>query len=140
MEEKKKAWEAWFMEHNKLIKSESSKAFLASVRALCMRLPEVTEQVDSFGHTSFRVKDKPFVMLGEKEEKASLAIKTTLETQEFLLQQSRYFKTRYVGQHGWVSLRSIDDADWKEIEELLIEGYSRSAPKRLVQQLNETTN
>lgn len=104
---------------------------VATVRKICMRLPEVAEQVDSFGHISFRVKDKPFVMMGEKESGYSLSIKTLPTTQEILLQQDRFSKTPYIGQHGWVSLSQTEPIDWNEIEELIIEGYLRSAPKRL---------
>ncbi|MGB8956403.1 MAG: MmcQ/YjbR family DNA-binding protein [Tumebacillaceae bacterium] len=110
---------------------------LATVRKICMRLPEVAEQVDSFGHISFRVKDKPFVMMGDNESGYSLAIKTLPTTQEILLQQDRFSKTPYIGQHGWVSLNKSEQPDWKEIEELIIEGYLRSAPKRLVKLVQE---
>jgi predicted DNA-binding protein (MmcQ/YjbR family) len=113
------------------ITSEKGQIILAQVREICMRLPEVHEAVDSFGHTSFRVKDKPFVMMGEKAEDTSISIKTLKTTQEVLLQREGFVKTPYIGQHGWVSLTSIDQADWQEIEELIKEGYLRTAPKSL---------
>ncbi|SDO02616.1 hypothetical protein SAMN04487897_107120 [Paenibacillus sp. yr247] len=40
---------------------------LSKVRTFCSELPEVEEKVDGFGHTTFRVKDKPFVMMGETD-------------------------------------------------------------------------
>jgi len=125
------------MEHKQIV-SESGKALLERVRRICMKLPEVAEKVDGFGHSSFRVKDKPFTMLGEHDAVTSLSIKASLETQDILLQQDRYVRTPYIGQHGWVSLRSTEDVDWKEVEELLVEGYCLAAPKRLVKQLMET--
>ncbi|PWK07017.1 MmcQ/YjbR family DNA-binding protein [Tumebacillus permanentifrigoris] len=104
---------------------------VAKVRELCLALPEVTEGLDSFGHISFRVRDKPFVMMGEKDASSTLAIKTLPLTQELLLQREGFTKTPYIGQHGWVSLRTTGDLDWNEIQDLLLEGYLRTAPKRL---------
>ncbi|MGG1658316.1 MmcQ/YjbR family DNA-binding protein [Brevibacillus sp. NRS-1366] len=114
------------------ISSKEGLALEDSVRKIAMLLPEVTEQVDAFGHTSFRVNDKPFVMLGEGgPEGPSLSIKTLKLTQEALLQQERFYKTPYIGQHGWTSILAKHITDWREIEDYLLEGYLRTAPKRL---------
>ena len=120
------------MSVHKQITSEKGEALLAKVRDICMSLPEVTEAVDGFGHTSFRVTDKPFVMMGEGEGVTSLNIKTLLETQDMLVQKEGYSKSAYIGRHGWVSLQTDRELDWQEIRELMIEGYLRTAPKRLV--------
>ncbi|MFD0695111.1 MmcQ/YjbR family DNA-binding protein [Paenibacillus sp. GCM10027628] len=107
---------------------------LEKVRTFCIKLPQVEEKVDGFGHTTFRVKDKPFVMLGEHEGNPSMALKTNLTTQEFLLQQegTPYSKTAYIGHHGWVSIQDTERVAWSEIEDLLVEGYARTAPKKLI--------
>lgn len=121
------------------IASKEGLALVDQVRKLAMRLPEVSEQVDAFGHTSFRVNDKPFVMLGEGgEEGPSLSIKTLPTTQEHLLQREHFYKTPYIGQHGWVSILGKNVTDWKEIESYLLEGYLRSAPKRLAKLIQAT--
>ncbi|KQX66370.1 MULTISPECIES: MmcQ/YjbR family DNA-binding protein [unclassified Paenibacillus] len=113
---------------------------VVKVRAFCMELPKVEEKVDGFGHITFRVKDKPFVMMGETDGQPSTAIKTNLTTQEFLLQQedTPYHKTAYIGQHGWVSILDTDKVPWSEIEDLMMEGYARTAPKKLLSQLQAT--
>ncbi|MBL0388238.1 MmcQ/YjbR family DNA-binding protein [Tumebacillus sp. ITR2] len=113
------------------MKSQKGLELLAKVREISMKLPEVTEAVDSFGHTSFRVTDKPFVMMGENAPIATLAIKTLPTTQDLLLQKAGYSKTPYIGRHGWVSLDTNETIDWQEVQELILEGYLRSAPKRL---------
>lgn len=126
------------MGHEK-ISSKEGLAMVESVRGLAMRLPEVTEQIDSFGHTSFRVNDKPFVMMGEGGEGGpSLSIKTLPLTQESLLAQDRFYKTPYIGHHGWTSILAKDIGDWKEIEDYLLEGYLRTAPKRLTKLIQPT--
>ncbi|TBL77829.1 MmcQ/YjbR family DNA-binding protein [Paenibacillus thalictri] len=123
------------------ITSEEGLELLSKVRNYVSRYAEVKEHVDGFGHTSFRVNNKPFVMMGENEEGTTLSIKTDIPTQELLLQQGHFKKTPYIGQHGWVTLLSNDHADWQELHELLMEGYCRTAPKRLVKQyIKEVTH
>ncbi|MDN4071922.1 MULTISPECIES: MmcQ/YjbR family DNA-binding protein [Fictibacillus] len=110
---------------------------LQQVREICKGFPEVTEQIDGFGHTSFRVKDKPFVIMGENEQGTSLAMKTLPETQEILLQDERFFRPAYIGQHGWTSIYTSDRLNWNEIQSLILEAYCRTAPKRLVKMLKD---
>jgi predicted DNA-binding protein (MmcQ/YjbR family) len=78
-------------------------------------------------------------MMGEGGgEGPSLSIKTLPLTQETLLQQDRFYKTPYIGHHGWTSIRAQDIGDWKEIGDYVLEGYLRAAPKRLVKQIQTT--
>lgn len=121
------------------ISSKEGLAMVEAVRKIAMRLPEVTERIDEFGHTSFRVNDKPFVMMGEGgTDGPSLSVKTLSLTQEILLQQDRFYKTPYIGQHGWTSILARDVSDWKEMVDYILEGYLRAAPKRLAKQLHNT--
>lgn len=122
------------MTHHQIVTAKGLEA-VAKVRAFCEQLPEVAEKIDGFGHVTFRVKDKPFVMMGETDGQPSTAIKTHMTTQEFLLQQEHtpYHRTAYIGQHGWVSIRDINLVPWSEITDLITEGYARTAPKKLLQ-------
>jgi predicted DNA-binding protein (MmcQ/YjbR family) len=117
------------------ISSNAGLAWLQKIRGVAAPLPEVEEKIDGFGHTTFRVKDKPFVFVGEREEGLSMSVKTDAFTQELLLQQDGYTKTPYIGQHGWVSLMEDGPIEWMHIEELIQESYMRVAPKRLLKQL-----
>ncbi|MBP1155900.1 MULTISPECIES: MmcQ/YjbR family DNA-binding protein [unclassified Paenibacillus] len=125
------------MEHDKRVKSGKGLDVLERVRETCACMLEVEEKVDSFGHSSFRVNNKPFVMIGENDHEGSIAIKTDHASQEILLQQGRYYKTPYIGQHGWVSLRLTEVLDWAELNDLIVEAYLRIAPKRLARRLKE---
>lgn len=101
----------------------------AAVRKLAVRLPEVTEQVDGFGHTSFRVSDKPFVIMGEGgADGPALSFKVLKTTQEILLAQEHFYKTPYIGHHGWVSIRAKNIADYDMLADYLLEGYLCAAP------------
>ena len=98
---------------------------IEEIRRLCLTYPEVHEHIDGFGHISFRVKDKPFVIIGE-----TLSIKTLPATQEILLEQRGYTKAPYIGRHGWV-LVEIEEVGWLTIEGLVRGGFLIVAPKRL---------
>jgi predicted DNA-binding protein (MmcQ/YjbR family) len=108
---------------------------VAKIREISMALPEVAEGLDSFGHISFRVRNKPFVMMGSQDGNTSVSIKTLPITQELLLQREEFTKTAYIGHHGWVTLNAANDVDWNEVRELILEGYLRTAPKSLAKQV-----
>lgn len=121
------------MEHDKSMKSKEGTDMLEQVRRICGSLPEAEEIIDGFGHTVFQVNGKSFVRLGESEGGgAGLSFKSDRETQELLLQQEGFFKTPYIGHHGWVSVKHPQD--WSMLGDLLQEAYLRAAPKRLVKQ------
>ena len=110
-------------------KSPEELAILERLRVLCGSLPEAEETVDGHGHTSFRVGGKPFVMMGSM--RLWLGIKTDPITQEALARTGRWQR----GQHGWLSVLDFAHLDWVEIEELVRDGYRRTAPKRLLKGL-----
>ncbi|MBP1933344.1 MmcQ/YjbR family DNA-binding protein [Ammoniphilus resinae] len=122
------------MEHDKTIQSKHGIEILEKVRGICETLPEVEEIVDGFGHTTFKVKGKSFVIMGESGGSIGLSFKSDKEMQFILLQQDKFFKTPYIGHHGWVSVKTDEPIDWNELGALIKEGYLRAAPKRLVKQ------
>ncbi|MBW5448057.1 MmcQ/YjbR family DNA-binding protein [Cohnella sp. CFH 77786] len=124
---------AYESEH--VLVSETALAVRDRIREICAGLPEAVEKIDGFGHTTFRVRDKSFVMMseGEKGWGGNCCIKSDKETQQFLIQKGPYIRAPYIGQHGWVLVENMDIADWDEFRELVIEAYLRTAPKRLVQ-------
>lgn len=128
--------EEYSMTYHKPISSKEGLELIAKIRKHCAQFPEVAEKIDLFGHTSFRISDKPFVILGGMES-VLLSIKADKHMQEFLLQQAdtNFRKTPYIGQHGWITVIDLERADWKELEELITEGYYRTAPKKYFQML-----
>jgi hypothetical protein len=94
---------------HKQLQSQKSKEILSKVREIANGFPETVEQIDKFGHTSFRVKDKPFVILGENEEGIlSIAMKTSKETQNFYcrkaaLFQDTLYRATWLDFHFWGS-------------------------------------
>ncbi|WP_168123150.1 MmcQ/YjbR family DNA-binding protein [Paenibacillus sp. HB172176] len=104
---------------------------LEQVRKLVAFLPEVTELIDGHGHTTFKVRDKSFIMMSD----FGMNFKCDLEGQEILLQQEQFYKPRYIGHRGWVGVREPES--WEEMGQLLKEAYLLAAPKRLVKRVLE---
>jgi predicted DNA-binding protein (MmcQ/YjbR family) len=119
------------------MKTQDTANMLENVRKICLALPEAVELIDGFGHNTFKINGKSFVISGESENGFNLSFKSDRETQELLLQQEHFFKTPYIGHHGWVSIRNPDGEDWYELTYLIQEAYLRAAPKRLVKKWNE---
>jgi len=105
---------------------------LVRLRKICLALPEAVEIIDGFGHNTFKINGKSFVISGESEKGFRLSFKSDRETQALLLQKEYFFKTPYIGQHGWISIENPADQGWGELTDLIQEAYLRAAPKRLV--------
>jgi predicted DNA-binding protein (MmcQ/YjbR family) len=112
--------------------SAPAQEIITKVRGITESFPEVVEHIDQFGHLSFRIKDKPFVIIGE-DESPSLSIKTLKTTQALLLQKpEEFYKSPYIGHHGWTSVQTSQRINWEEINDYIREAYLQTAPKRIV--------
>ena len=118
-----------------MLDSPAGRRLLKALRKVCVSLPEVDEEVDGFGHTSFRVRKKSFVIAGMGEQGMSISIKSDPTNQALLIERGPYYRTPYIGQHGWVTLDDPLDQDWSEIGELIVDAYRLAAPKSLAKLL-----
>jgi hypothetical protein len=115
---------------------------LQRLRAICLALPDATEQVFG-GHTTptFRVRDKIFAMFSEDERDGRFALwcKAPPGAQGILVgaDPERFFAPPYVGPKGWIGVRLDCPTDWGEIADLVTDSYRMTAPKRLVARLAE---
>jgi hypothetical protein len=100
------------------------------IRAMALALPEVQE-CETWGRPTFRIRDKMFLTLHENE--AAAIVKAALDEQAALIAADADIFTvpAYVGRHGWLHVH-LDLADPAQMKELIIEGWRRTAPKRLV--------
>jgi predicted DNA-binding protein (MmcQ/YjbR family) len=98
------------------------KKILAKLREICLRLPK-TSETTTFGHPTFQVGTKTFSVLETYKGELSICVKVGKSMQPVFLEDSRFYRTPYVGQHGWVSLRANTKLDWKEITGLLQGSY-----------------
>jgi predicted DNA-binding protein (MmcQ/YjbR family) len=106
---------------------------LEILRAICLALPEATEQLTWETTATFRVRGKIFVMHSPGEHGETLSCKAPPGMQELLVgaDPARFFVPPYVGQNGWIGVRLNRDSDWDEIADLVTESYRMTAPKRL---------
>lgn len=117
------------------IRSKPGRAAVERMRKLCQELPEFEEKEDQLGHTGFRVRDKPFVLMGEDAGGIHLSMKVEHATQQRLARTESYRVTPYVGRHGWVSCTVDKDTDWEQIKGFVLEAYRRVAPKTIIKKL-----
>jgi predicted DNA-binding protein (MmcQ/YjbR family) len=117
------------------IRSPQGLATISRVREATASFPEVAERVDKFGHTTFRIRDKPFVFLGEDGSGCWMSVKADRHLQQFLLTRDEFERTPYIGQHGWTSIRVDRIPAWAEMEGLIRQAYLLVAPRRLARTL-----
>ncbi len=115
------------------MKTDSSKAvdrLLSVLRRACAKLPDAEEYV-MVHHPAFRVGKKPFAIAGMEEatKGATLSINLGVEAQHHLLDDPRFTRTPYIGQHGWVTAPQAK-LEKGELETLVIESYKRVANKK----------
>jgi hypothetical protein len=100
------------------------------LRQVVRSLPEAEER-ETWGHPTFRVRDKMFAAMSDDGQQAS--VKATRQEQAALIAAApeTFGIPAYVGRHGWVSIQ-LATVDPAELRELLVEAWRQTAPKRLV--------
>jgi hypothetical protein len=100
------------------------------LRRVVLSLPEAEER-ETWGHPTFRVRDKMFATLSDDGLLAS--VKATRQEQAALVAAApdTFGVPAYVGRHGWVSVQ-LATVDPAELSELVVEAWRLTAPKRLV--------
>lgn len=107
------------------------------IRAIVATLPQ-TEERETWGEATFRVRDKIIVMVGPDGERASLKA-SLLEQQALIARDPDTFSVApYVGRHGWISVR-LATVDPIEMSELITEAWRMTAPKSMVKEFDAKT-
>lgn len=113
---------------------------LGALRKACAGLPDVTEIIDGFGHTTFKVRKKSFMIAGMGENGAAISVKSDPVSQALLIRRGPWYRTPYIGQHGWVSLEDPLSHDWIEVASLIEDAYRMVAPKSLLREWTGRTD
>jgi predicted DNA-binding protein (MmcQ/YjbR family) len=102
---------------------------LKKLRKTCLGLPDAEETV-TFGHPTFRVRQKIFAVLEEYKGELGICVNVGKLLQGIFLEDFRFFRTPYIGKHGWVTLRVFAaPLNWKEVAELVKGSYLLASPK-----------
>lgn len=97
----------------------SEAQILRRLRKICFDLPGVAEGI-TFGHPTFRVNGKMFAVLEEYKGELGICVKVEKELQGIFLDDSRFFRTPYIGKHGWVTLKVYAARlNWTEVKGLV---------------------
>jgi predicted DNA-binding protein (MmcQ/YjbR family) len=96
---------------------------LARLRKICLELPGTAETV-SFGHPTFKANGKTFCVFEEYKGELGICIKVEMELQGLFLDDPRFFRTPYIGKHGWVTLKVYAARlNWAEVRDLVRGSY-----------------
>jgi predicted DNA-binding protein (MmcQ/YjbR family) len=119
--------------------TKTASVVLTELRRICAPLPGAEEYV-MVHHPAFRVGKKPFVIAGMNQgvQGATVSINLGREMQHQLLDDPRFSKTRYIGQHGWVTI-SHAQVPKSELSALVLESFRRVANKKQLAQLSDAS-
>jgi predicted DNA-binding protein (MmcQ/YjbR family) len=108
----------------------TEKQVLERLREICLALPG-TEEVISYGHPAFKASGRIYAVLEEYNHELSLCVKVGKTLQDVFLKDPRFYRTPYIGQQGWVSLKiHAAPLHWNEIRELLAGSHQIAIPER----------
>ncbi len=118
----------------------SEAEILKKLRKVCLKVADAEETV-SFGHPTFRVRGgKIFAVLEEYKGELGICVNVGKLMQGVFLDDPRFFRTPYIGKHGWVTLRVYAARlNWNEIGELVKGSYRLAAPNPPKRQGREGT-
>jgi hypothetical protein len=86
-------------------------------------------------HPTFRVNNKMFA--SGAPDSTTMSVKASKEDQAELVasRPETFAVARYVGRFGWIEVQ-LPNVDEAELRELLTDAWRRTAPKKLVKQLD----
>ena len=101
-----------------------------SVRRLALDLPDACE-IETWGHPTFRVCGAIFASTSADGLVAIIKASLADQAELIAVDPQTYSKADYFGRFGWVRVQ-LARARSEEVRDLLIEGWRRAAPKKMV--------
>ncbi len=104
------------------------------IRAVCLKFPHATEQIQWADDLVFKVGGKMFAVVGLTAGAASLAFKCTPEEFALLIEQEGIIPAPYLARAHWVKLASPDALRPAELSSRLRQSYDlvfAGLPKKL---------
>lgn len=115
---------------------------LARVRRIARAFPGADEKVSHGRPTFFTQKVFAYyggsVRVGDEwvQHPRAILVQPDPDDRPALVEDPRSFLPAYLGPSGWIGIDLDDEADWDEVGELLDASYRRTAPRRLVAELD----
>ncbi|MDF3069802.1 MAG: uncharacterized protein K0R38_5403 [Polyangiaceae bacterium] len=108
--------------------SSGARSVLAKISALCLALPD-TKLTMTWGSPHFRVGEKIFCGFGEEDGVQTMGVKLRMSHAEAVVKDPRFWPSKYVGKHGWVTMDVTKRESWDEVAKLISESYELIAPR-----------
>ena len=105
------------------------------LRKICMAYPEVVEAIQ-FGSPWWKAGKRSFCIYGTEDGRSAVSFNLHRDDQAALVEDPRFEKSHYIGQHGWTSMALAGRIDWGEIEDLVESAYRKVALKRMLKVLD----
>lgn len=106
------------------------------IRDICSQLPECEVEGDQHHKISVRGRTIGWHTVDHHGDgRVSLAVRGQEGENEQLVlaEPDKFFLPPYVARHGYIGIHlDLEDVDWAEVEELIIDGYRLVAPKTLL--------
>lgn len=99
------------------------------LRALCLSLPDATENLQWEEELYFKVRGKIFAMVSLSSVPQRLVFKSDPEEFQELLEHEGVSPAPYVGRYKWLMLESLDVLPAREIESCIRKSYAMVAAK-----------
>ncbi|WP_348262096.1 MmcQ/YjbR family DNA-binding protein [Telmatobacter sp. DSM 110680] len=110
--------------------------------AICFGLPLAARE-DQSSHASFKVGKKVFAYYlndhhGDGIVSVCCKVLPGENVRLIAANPRKFYMPAYIGPRGWVGLRlDRPTVDWTEVKELLLASYTQTAPKKLLQLLED---
>lgn len=111
-----------------------AKELVPRLAELCLALPE-TSAGSQFGHPVWKAGKKTFCGTHYQAGRLAFSFWVGGDRQAMLTFEDRYTIPPFTGHNGWIELDVEDEADWREIGELVMFSYHHFALKRMLQAL-----
>ena len=114
--------------------AESEDRVLATLREVCLALPEAYE-TSTWGHPNFRAGKKIFAAFHHSEGVPCIWARIDPLEHHVLAGDPRFLDTRH-GAPRWIAVRADRKLDWKMVRGLMEGAFRQIAPKALVEKLD----
>ena len=112
------------------------KQILASMRKICLALPETSEGAQ-FGCPVWLAGKKAFALAKCHDDRWSVSFWVGVHTQLLMTDDPRFTIPTYMGHNGWIALEVTRKHNESELESLALESYRHFALKRMLALLQD---
>jgi predicted DNA-binding protein (MmcQ/YjbR family) len=96
--------------------------YARDLQTYCLAFDDAWEDYP-WGEIVYKVGTKIFTFMGIGGGMTGVTVKSTPDDADFLCQLPHIERARYIGKHGWVSVKVEDEASWLHARELIATSY-----------------